>query len=707
MDESESTKPQPTDGEGPGHESDGGEPGEPYEYTPLPEAEPAEPGRSPLRVPTTLWTRLLTIHPGEYDDDIAVDLSDIALEETDESQLRDKNVFTPEYRVSAAPHLEQYEALSYVWGSPADPGHVVVGEEGRRISITQNLDVAMRHLRYPDRPKVVWIDALCINQTSLSDKSRQVGHMNHIYWSTPRVVVWLGPEADDSDRAMDILESIGEKIQVDWATLEYSCVTEEDEDVWGRRRTLGDLPLDERDWAAIRSLTKRPWFERIWIRQEVFKAGDEAVVYCGRSCTSLELLRRGLFRVTRGTNSTEAVVASTVLRPRSYRLRDLRFNVRGAKCTDPKDYVYGTLGLLDESTGLAITPDYSKSLAEIYQEVVLRHIDVYGSLALLDACGNDPAHYEHSSPPANNKLPSWVPNWTCGTDAPFHLNVVRRFVHLAARAECLGDGILRVAGLAKGVIQDIVELGTTTQLGFSASLRGIVPKDAADSQYHGGGSLWDAYRIALCGNCFKDRTVPADTTCYLDDEDSHAALEGIIHGEEPPQLLGSAPVWPNDSPEYAFYFAVHTCLTTHRFFTTEDGLMGWAPKQARQGDHIAIMLGSETPTVLRPVSSPGTEQYEVVGPCYLQGFMFGEGFLGPFPEGMRPVAHYEDENGTPAHFEFLDTKSGESLPQDPRLDAFLDPDQAWAWQIEEVRGYRTEVEVLRSVGLDIQYFDLV
>lgn len=126
-------------------ESGGGEASEPYEYTSLPEPEPAEPAQSPLLVPTTLWTRLLTIHPGNYDDDIAVDLSDIALEETDESQLRDKNVFGPEYRVSAAPHLEQYEALSYVWGSPANPSHVVVGEEGRSIPITRNLDVAMRH----------------------------------------------------------------------------------------------------------------------------------------------------------------------------------------------------------------------------------------------------------------------------------------------------------------------------------------------------------------------------------------------------------------------------------------------------------------------------------------------------------------------------------------------------------------------------------
>lgn len=712
MDESESVKPQPTDREGSSHESDGVEAGEPYEYTPLPEPEYAEPGQSPLQEPTTFWTRVVTIHPGEYDDDIAIDLSDIALQETDESQLRDKAEFAPEYRVSAAPQLEQYEALSYVWGSPVEPSLVVVGEEGRYIPITRNLDVAMRHLRYPDRPRVVWVDALCIDQTSLSDKSRQVGHMSHIFWSTPRVVVWLGPEADDSDRAVNILESIGQKIQVNWKRLIYSCVAEEDEDVWGKQRFLHQLPLDERHWAAIGSLTKRPWFERIWIRQEVFKAGDEAVVYCGRSCISLELLRRGLFRVSiPRTDALETWAAVTVLRPNHYhRLRDLRVALTGAKCTDPRDYIYGTLGLLSENRNLGITPDYSKSLAEVYQDITLRHIGVYESLELLDACGNDPAHYECLSSPENTKLPSWVPKWTSASPRRSYLLLPRR-VYLAARTEYLGDGILRVAGLTKGAIKDIIELDTTTQIGFRASMRGIVPKDAAHLQYPGGGSLWDAYRIALCGNCFRDRTVPTNTTgiSHLDDGQSHAALEGIIHGEEPPQSLGRSPVWPTDSPEYAFYYTAYKCLDANQFFMTEDGLMGWAPKQARQGDHIAIMLGSETPTVIRPVSSSETEQYEVVGPCYLQGFMFGEGFLGPFPEVVQPVLHYrDDENGRPTHFEFLNTISDQSLPQDPRLDAFRDPNQARVWQSErEEWHYKPDAEVVQSLRLDIQYFDLV
>lgn len=298
MDEHEDTRPHRPNGEHHGHGGDGEETGEPYEYTPLPEPESAESGHDPL-APKTFWTRLLTIHPGEYDDEIAVDLHDVALEAVAGSQL-------PGYRVSAAPHLEQYEALSYAWGSSEDPSHVVVGEEGRTISITRNLDLAMRHLRHADRPRVMWIDALCIDQTSSSDKSRQDGYTHLIYRSSPRVVVWLGQEADDSDHAMDVIGSVGEKVRIAWDRDEINWVTDEDEAIWGSSRSLNELPLDERDWAAVKSLIKRPWFSGTWVRQEVFSERDEDEVYCGESCVSLDAFRRGLYCLTSRMPSGES-----------------------------------------------------------------------------------------------------------------------------------------------------------------------------------------------------------------------------------------------------------------------------------------------------------------------------------------------------------------------------------------------------------------
>ena len=59
-----------------------------------------------------------------------------------------------------------------------------------------------------------------------------------------------------------------------------------------------------------------------------------------------------------------------------------------------------------------------------------------------------------------------------------------------------------------------------------------------------------------------------------------------------------------------------------RLCLSRKGRIGWVPKKGREGDVIAVAIGSEIPLVLRP---RGKEEYEVVGACYLHGIMDGEG----------------------------------------------------------------------------------
>jgi len=73
----------------------------------------------------------------------------------------------------------QYTALSYCWGSASDRKNIMVN--GQTISVTKNLENALRHLRKADQEIVVWADAICINQQDLAEKSIQVGMMGNIY----------------------------------------------------------------------------------------------------------------------------------------------------------------------------------------------------------------------------------------------------------------------------------------------------------------------------------------------------------------------------------------------------------------------------------------------------------------------------------------------------------------------------------------------
>ena len=64
--------------------------------------------------------------------------------------------------------------------------------------MTRNLAEALQYLRYENRPCVLWIDAICVDQNNIPERGHQVVRMAAIYPQASRVVVWLGPERDDS-----------------------------------------------------------------------------------------------------------------------------------------------------------------------------------------------------------------------------------------------------------------------------------------------------------------------------------------------------------------------------------------------------------------------------------------------------------------------------------------------------------------------------
>jgi hypothetical protein len=150
-----------------------------------------------------------------------------------------------------------YEALSYVWGSEEDqkPIYVRTDEKGAnsslssstgktcRLLVTANLHAALSHLRDGFLERIVWIDAICINQKDNIEKGLQVQFMAEIYANANRVVVWLGLATSDSGQAFDTLRSSARK-----------------------RHTYDTRARQTQQRQAIFNLLERPWFQRIWVR---------------------------------------------------------------------------------------------------------------------------------------------------------------------------------------------------------------------------------------------------------------------------------------------------------------------------------------------------------------------------------------------------------------------------------------------------------
>jgi hypothetical protein len=86
-----------------------------------------------------------------------------------------------------------YEAISYSWDAQQPDRKVIIGNT--YLLITANYEDALRQLRRTFSPRVLWVDSICIDQSSIPERNQQVKLMGEIYGKAHEVVIWLGKEA--------------------------------------------------------------------------------------------------------------------------------------------------------------------------------------------------------------------------------------------------------------------------------------------------------------------------------------------------------------------------------------------------------------------------------------------------------------------------------------------------------------------------------
>jgi hypothetical protein len=159
-----------------------------------------------------------------------------------------------------------YEAISYVWGDAA-VSQMEIFCNDQRVLVTCNLHAGLIRLRLAGTIRILWVDALCINQADDREKSWQVPLMGDIFSGAERVIAWLGltesTTADTSLKAIDcIIEAIGPSPTKARAYVDA---------IAGGRRPLSDLDIDFSDtvWKSFEILFSNPFFERIWYDQRL------------------------------------------------------------------------------------------------------------------------------------------------------------------------------------------------------------------------------------------------------------------------------------------------------------------------------------------------------------------------------------------------------------------------------------------------------
>lgn len=278
----------------------------------------------------------------------------------------------------------QYDALSYVWGTAK--AAVPMSIEGHAFQISQNLDSALRHIRCSDSETRIWVDAVCINQPDLREKAEQVKHMGEMYARATKAIVWLGDAGAGFESVKKFLRDL------DLTRREYLTSFGSDaRDSMPRQNRLRHtdpefshaLRMQKRPTKVLEGLLdllSRPYWERVWIIQEISKASIVQIRFgafesplnplllASRNLKNLSERSKTLLRAILRFRAQEQGYGSLADRTRMS-LVDAMIVTRYSMASLSRDKIYALLSLTSDGTNLVPIPSYVTSEERIFDDL--------------------------------------------------------------------------------------------------------------------------------------------------------------------------------------------------------------------------------------------------------------------------------------------------------------------------------------------------
>ncbi|KAE9373094.1 HET-domain-containing protein [Stipitochalara longipes BDJ] len=539
-----------------------------------------------------------------------------------------------ESRLSVSP---SYEAVSYCWATEDgdDSRNCTISCDGTLIFITRNCEAALKRIRN-DKERILWVDAICINQAGDCERSHQVGLMGSIYKNAFGVLIYLGePTSDlDPDTELEVtdifLDFLGaffteadDRIAQGMDITDSSRYQEFIRNVQAASRghSLQLLPLIR----GLRDISSRRWWTRIWVIQEAYLAVKQGVtVLWGPRDTPYPYFL--LFNQV--IDNLRYLLGILELRDMGYHFRTIAHctgsldhkdeklayilkalnNARSLQASDSRDKVFGLIGLIDPDAQVLSSPDYNKSAIEVFS-LVSRSLVERGKIL-------DPLYYLSES--ESSLCPSWVIDWSEPATVDPSL-LCRGIMHAAgnSKSSCVAlddNAELRARGK---LIDEVFELPLADQGEWMHAPR----IDSLQSICHLFDKM-DAYHptgeptARVLGIMLSDHKKKYDSDAIEDCEQSFQEFYSIVmSGKALHDIERDISKARNDVLTYSrtFLHFLPLCISKKSYLSL-------VPRKTKIRDKVAILSGGRLPFILKPVRN----HFKLIKACYMHGYMKGE-----------------------------------------------------------------------------------
>ncbi|KAH9217880.1 heterokaryon incompatibility protein-domain-containing protein, partial [Leptodontidium sp. 2 PMI_412] len=301
-------------------------------------------------------------------------------------------------------------------------------QSGSRLQAMQKLSMFRAGFK-------VWIDAISINQRDIVERGLQVAKMRELYTVAWSVVIWLGEESEDSGKAIKLLDTLSRYF--DHGKQHRDYIPNLDLEIEVLRSSLRSDPefLGRGAWVALREFLARPYWNRLWIIQEVVISASKTVL-CGNQaidwdtlCCGLGTIHNVLFVMKNELLEHDQKVCGKVystpwntknfhrvmkdlwlldnnpqntFRGNPWDIQRLLVISKQSLASDARDKFYGLLALMEPAFARKIKISYGIDAGAVFNMVAMAHILTYKSLEIL----------REANPWGGNNSATWAPDWT-------------------------------------------------------------------------------------------------------------------------------------------------------------------------------------------------------------------------------------------------------------------------------------------------------